>query len=82
MVEVLSPCTIDYDRGPKPDLYKGNPTMGHIVLVYQDQMRVEYYQRTPGGCELQVLKKPEDRLEFETLGFEIELASIHFGVEI
>lgn len=82
VVEVLSPSTIDYDRGAKLDFYKAVPTMGHIVLVYQDQMRVEHYQRTPTGFELQVLKKPEDRLEFESLGFEIDLASVYFGVEV
>lgn len=82
VIEVLSPSTIDVDRGPKLDFYKVVPTMSHIVLVYQDQMRVEHYQRTPTGFELQVLKKPVDRLEFESLGFEIELASIYFGVEV
>lgn len=81
VVEVLSPSTIDFDRGAKLDFYKVVPTMSHIVLVYQDQMRVEHYQRTPHGFELQVLKKPEDRLEFDSLGFQIDLASIYFGVE-
>ncbi len=82
VVEVLSPSTIDVDRGAKLDFYKVVPTMSHIVLVYQDQMRVEHYQRTPAGFELVVLKKPEDCLEFESLRFEITLASIYFGVEI
>lgn len=82
VVEVLSPSTIDVDRGPKLDFYKAIPTMGHIVLVYQDQMRVEHYQRTPSGFELQVLKNPADRLEFDSLGFEIDLGSVYFGVEV
>lgn len=81
VVEVLSPSTIDFDRGAKLDFYKVVPTMTHIVLVYQDQLRVEHYQRTPSGFELQVLKKPEDRLEFDSLMFEIDLASVYFGVE-
>ena len=82
VVEVLSPSTIDVDRGAKLDVYKVVPTMTHIVLVYQDQMPVEHYQRTPDGFELQVLKKPEDRLEFESVGFEIDLATVYFGVEV
>lgn len=81
VVEVLSPSTIDVDRGAKLDFYKIVPTMTHIVLVYQDQMRVEHYRRTPIGFELEVLKKPEDCLEFDSLGFEIDLASVYFGVE-
>jgi Uma2 family endonuclease len=82
VVEVLSPPTIDFDRGAKLDFYKVIPTMTHIVLVYQDQMRVAHFQRTPAGFERQVLKKPEDRLEFESLGFEIDLGSVCFGVEV
>jgi Uma2 family endonuclease len=82
VVEVLSPSTIDVDRGSKLDFYKIIPTMTHIVLAYQDQMRVEHYRRTPSGFELTVLKRPEDRLEFDDLGFEIDLTSVYFGVEL
>ena len=46
VVEVLSPSAIDVDRGAKLDFYKAIPTMMHIALVYQDQMRVEHYRRT------------------------------------
>ena len=79
---MLTPSTIDYDRRPKLDFYKVVPTMTLIVLVYQDQMRVEHYQRTPSGFELHALKKPEDQLAFESLGFEIDLSSVYFGVEV
>jgi Uma2 family endonuclease len=58
VVEVLSPTTIDIDRGPKLDFYKSLPTVRHIALVYQDQMRVEHYRRGEHGFELDVLKHP------------------------
>ena len=41
VVEVLSPSTMDRDRGRKLQFYKDLPTMQHIVLAYADQMRVE-----------------------------------------
>lgn len=82
VVEVLSPSTIDVDRGDKLDFYKAQPTMMHIVLVYQDQMRVEHYRRTDRGSELQVLKSPSDMLDLETLGFKLDLEQIYTGVSV
>jgi hypothetical protein len=58
VVEVLSPSTIDIDRGPKLDFHKSLPTIRHIALVPQDQMRVEHYRRAEQGFELDVLSAP------------------------
>lgn len=82
VVEVLSPSTIDSDRGPKLDFYKSLPTIRHIALVYQDQARVEHYRRTEHGFELEVLKRPDDVLRFEAVDFDIDLARIYFDVAI
>lgn len=81
-IEVLSPSTIDVDRGPKLDLYKSLPTVRHIALVYQDQMRVEHYRRGEQGFELEVLKRPEEVLYLEAVDFRIDLARIYFGVTV
>jgi Uma2 family endonuclease len=82
VIEVLSPSTIDIDRGPKLDFYKSLPTVRHIALVYQDQMRVEHYRRGEQGFELDVLKRPEEALHFEAVEFRIDLARIYFGVTL
>jgi Uma2 family endonuclease len=82
VVEMLSPTTIDVDRGPKLDFYKSLPTVRDIALVYQDQMRVEHYQRTDTGFELTVLKSPEQKLHFEAVDFGIALERVYFGVDI
>ena len=82
IVEVLSPSTIDIDRGPKLDFYKSLPTVRHIALVYQDQMRVEHYRRSEQGFEFEVLTKPADNLAFEASEFQIELSKVYFGVEL
>ena len=84
VVEVLSPSTIDHDRGPqlavnKLAFYKSLPTIRHIALVYQDQMRIEHYRRTETGFELEVLKAPDDRLHFEAVEFGIALEQVYFG---
>ena len=81
LVEVLSPSTIDIDRGQKLQFYKGLPTLRHVALVYQDQMRVEHYRRTDLGWEFETLTHAEDILLFDALGFTITLDRIYFGVE-
>ena len=82
IVEVLSPSTIDIDRGPKLDFYKSLPTVRHIALVYQDQMRVEHYRRSEAGFEFEVLKVAGDRLHFDAVDFGIALAQVYFGVDV
>jgi Uma2 family endonuclease len=82
VIEVLSPSTIDIDRGPKLDFYKSLPTIRHIALVYQDQMRVEHYRRAEQGFELEVLKHPDDVLHFEAVEFRIDLSRVYFDVAL
>ena len=82
IVEVLSPSTMDFDRGDKLDFYKLLPTMRHIVIVYQDQMRVEHYRRIPGGWETDVLTKGDDKLVLEAVAFQMPVAQVYFDVAI
>jgi Uma2 family endonuclease len=81
-IEVLSPTTIDVDRGPKLKFYKTLPSIQHIVLVYQDEMRVEHYWRTDKVFELEVLKSPSDILRLATIEFEIALERVYFRVDV
>lgn len=80
IVEVLSPSTMDYDRGDKLDFYKLIPTMRHIVIAYQDQMRVEHYRRVPSGWEMDVLTKGDDKLVLEAVAFQMPLAQVYFDI--
>ncbi|GJE01739.1 Uma2 family endonuclease [Methylobacterium isbiliense] len=82
VVEVLSPSTMDHDRGGKLKFYKSLPTLRHIALVYQDQMRVEHYERTEEGWRLDVLVSPSTVLRFDAVDFEIELDRIDFDVAV
>ncbi len=82
IIEVLSPSTIDIDRGPKLDFYKSLATVRHVALVYQDQMRIEHYRRTDTGFEFEVLKSPGDQLHFEAADFRMPVSQVYFGVEV
>ena len=80
VVEVLSPSTIDVDRGDKLRFYKAQPTLRHIVLVYQDQMRIEHYRKTDEGWPLEVLTDPDDLLNFEAVRFNIKLEQVFLAL--
>jgi Uma2 family endonuclease len=82
VAEVLSPSTMDVDRGDKLRFYKRQPTLRHIALVYQDQVRVEHYRRTDMGWETETLTTPDDLLVFEAVAFEMPIATVYFGVDI
>ncbi len=77
IVEVLSPTSMDIDRGRNLDFYKSLPTVRHIVLAYQDQMRVEHYRRSDEGFDLDVLTTPTNTLTLEAVDFQIDLARIY-----
>jgi Uma2 family endonuclease len=70
VVELLSPSTMDNDRGPKLRFYKALPTVQHIVLVYSDQMRAEHYWRMEDGWRFEALTAPEQTLALEAVEFQ------------
>ena len=45
IVEVLSDATRDYDRGEKFTLYQAIPTFQEYLLIEQDRVSVEHWQR-------------------------------------
>ncbi|MGH6814620.1 MAG: Uma2 family endonuclease [Hyphomicrobiaceae bacterium] len=80
VVEILSPSTMDLDRGWKLDFYKSLPTLRHIVLVYQDEMRAEHYRRTEQKWDIAVLKAADDLLHFDAVDFRLDLGSVYRSV--
>ena len=80
VVEVLSPSTMDRDRGIKLEFYKELPSVRHIVLAYADSPRIEHYFRNEDGWEREVLLAPEHVLKFAAVGFEIDLEQLYLDV--
>ena len=81
IAEVLSPSTMDYDRGEKSRFYKQLPTLRHIVLIYQDQMRVEHFRRAGDVWSWETLTQPEDDLLLDAVGFTVALERLYFAIE-
>ena len=80
VVEVLSPSTMDNDRGPKLKFYKSLDTIQHIVIVYQDEMRIEHYRRASDRWTIDVLTKPEDVLDLSGVAFKMTVAEAYTRV--
>lgn len=54
IVEVLSPSTIAYDRAVKFEHYRAMPLVRQILLVHQDEIRVENWLRGESAPEREV----------------------------
>lgn len=78
VVEVLSPGTEAYDRGPKFERYQRMPSIQEIVFVAQDKPRIERYRRH----EAVWLYESVDGLQaqIEILGAPIRLAEVYRNV--
>ena len=82
IAEVLSPSTMDYDRGEKLVFYKQLPTLRHIVLIYQDRMCVEHFQRIDEEWTWETLTQPDDELVLDAVGFTISLSQVYFAIDL
>jgi Uma2 family endonuclease len=49
VVEVLSPSTMQFDRGAKLQRYFNFDSLQHLILLYQDEYRAEMWTRPPQG---------------------------------
>ncbi len=82
VIEVLSRSTMVRDRGTKFEFYRSLPTLQHIALVYQDQMRVEHYRRGSEGWMLMVLTRPSDRLAFDAVDVTVDLDTVYQDIPV
>ncbi len=82
VVEVLSRSTMHRDRSVKFDFYRSLPSLQHIVLVYQEQMRVEHFRRGASAWVVEVLSSPWQRLDLDAVGFSVALDTIYFDVPV
>jgi Uma2 family endonuclease len=83
VIEILSASTEAYDRGDKFEHYRSIPSLREYVLVAQDRMRVEHFERqAKGQWLLTTFRSAESPVVFPALGIEIPLAEIYAQVEL
>jgi Uma2 family endonuclease len=82
IIEVLSPSTQEFDRNEKFDCYAQIPELQHYVLVSQERVLVEHFQRAQDGWLLRRFNRREDIVTISDLEIEIPLAEIYDGVDV
>ena len=81
LLEVLSPRTKQYDRGPKADFYRSLPSLEQILLVDQEKRAVTSWEREGDTWVLRDLAFKDGELEFRPLKITIPLDEVYRGVE-
>jgi Uma2 family endonuclease len=76
LIEVQSPSTESDDRGPKLDCYKLISSVQAVLLVAQEESRVEVHARRPDGSWHQ-LKSIDGDIEVSAIGCRLPLSEIY-----
>jgi Uma2 family endonuclease len=76
VIEVLSPPTLEHDRGRKAYDYRRIPSVQEIALVASEQRHVEIWRRRGAKWEVEDLIG-DAALELETVGVAIPFAAIY-----
>ena len=80
--EVLSRSTENYDRGEKFELYRGIDSLADYVLIAQDRLHVEHYQRQGDGrWILDDISSDDGTLRFATCRLELNVGSFYAKVK-
>ena len=76
VIEVLSPSTLEHDRGRKAYDYRRIPSVQEIVLVASEQRHVEIWRRRGAKWEVEDLIG-DATLDLETVGVAVPFAAIY-----
>jgi Uma2 family endonuclease len=80
IVEVLSPSTDRDDVFVKLPAYQRIPSLQEILYVETERIGATVYRRAEDGWQTIELGAPEARLQLETVGLDIPLASLYRGI--
>ena len=81
-LEILSPSTAGFDRGEKFALYRSFPSLKEYVMVSQDRVMVERYQReNEQNWRLEAITDLDAALRLESIQTEIPVSMIYDKVE-
>lgn len=75
IAEVLSPSTLVIDRGRKTEFYQSVPSLAVLLLVHQDEARVEVWRRAPDWTVQ--LAGPDTVIELPELGGTLPVSKVY-----
>jgi Uma2 family endonuclease len=81
-VEVLSPATMNYDRGEKFRYYRSVESISEYLLLAQDAPRAEHYVRqADGSWVFRERTSPGSFIELNSIGCRLNLEPVYETVE-
>jgi Uma2 family endonuclease len=81
IIEILSPSTMDYDRGTKFNLYRGIKTLKEYILIDSSSVSVELFVRQKDNCwNLTEFKQLSDSFVISTIRLSMNLNDIYEDV--
>ena len=80
IVEVLSKSTEMYDRNVKLKYYLKISSLKYYVLVSQEAIRVEVYERVNSHWEYRFFEKEDEIIKFKQLDFNIFVKDIYQNI--
>ncbi|HAS52531.1 MAG TPA: hypothetical protein DCS21_12640 [Gammaproteobacteria bacterium] len=82
IIEILSPSTEAYDRGDKFAHYRRLPSLMEYVLIAQDKVRVEHYQRQDQQWMLTEMDHLDNTLCLTSIHCELPLCEIYAKIRL
>ena len=84
VVEVISPSSVQRDRDEKFKAYLGLPSLRYYLLIAQDQVRVDVFEKAEGqkGWFFDYFTELTDVIELKQLDLQLRLADIYEEVEL
>ena len=81
IVEILSDSTEIYDRNTKKKYYLTLPSLKYYVLVSQEKISIEIYERVNSHWEFRFFENSDNIVKFRQLNFEIPVGEIYQNIE-
>jgi Uma2 family endonuclease len=82
LVEVLSPSTLNYDRGEKFRFYRSIESLQIYLVIDQIEMYVEYHQKiTDKTWQLKAYTSPDQVIELPAIGVNITVGRLYERVK-
>jgi len=83
IIEILSPSTMDYDRGEKFRLYRQIPSLKEYICISSVQVSIEKYTRKSNfEWLLQDYYSLQDAIVFESLDIELSITDIYENIDL
>ncbi len=81
LIEILSESTESYDRGKKFQYYRSIESLREYLLVSQDQIRIEKFEKHGDGFwRLSEAIGIDSSITFESIDYSISLAEVYYKV--